>query len=75
MPSRMLVGGTLETCPSLYIQGHFFQINLWGHEANVNELAAHGLDSFVVELLVWVQFMGVRTERKIGARRDAQAGQ
>lgn len=71
----MLVGGTLKTCPYLYIQGHFFQINLCGHEANGNELAARSLNSFVVELLVWVQFMGVRTERQVGARREAQAGQ
>lgn len=40
----------------------------------MNELAACGLDSFVVELLVWVQLLGVRTERQAGARREAQAG-
>lgn len=40
----------------------------------MNELAACGLDSFVVELLVWVQLLGVRTERQDGARREAQAG-
>lgn len=37
-----------------------------GHEANGNGLAAHGLDSFVVELLVPVQFPGVRTVGQVG---------
>lgn len=37
-----------------------------GHEANGNGLAAHGLDSFVVELLVPVQFTGVRTVGQVG---------
>lgn len=37
-----------------------------GHEANGNGLATHGLDSFVVELLVLAQFPGVRTVGQVG---------
>lgn len=38
-------------------------------------MAVHGLDSFVVELLVLVQFTDVRTEGQVGASWEAHAGQ